>query len=146
MRRSVIEWIDHSPCRILSMSGGDMHAGGCAGTDAKRCPKCGAVFSRLDLIEAPTIVPLGIQHIEGEPPSRAIYFFTHALGSCYTTFALPVETFREHLGEAVPETFLQGTAACRMHCSKIEELSACDAPCTLAPFRRFLLQRLVPRR
>jgi len=85
-------------------------------------------------------------HIEGEPAASAIYCFTHTPWSCRTTFATPVETFREDITETIPDAFLNGTDACAGHCSRIEDLQECDAPCSLAPFRRFLLHRLIPRR
>jgi len=38
------------------------------------------------------------------------------------------------------------TSACAGHYSKIVDLELCDKKCALAPYRRFLVQRLVPRR
>jgi len=76
----------------------------------------------------------------------AIYCFTHLRRSCMTTFVLPVETFRAEIGEPFPLASLSGGGSCPGHCSRIEDLEACDAECCNAPYRRFLLQRLLPRR
>lgn len=113
---------------------------------AKRCPTCGANFTRQDLIEARSITPIGMLHMQGDPASSAIYCFTHTPWTCRTTFGLPVETFREEIREPIPDTFLNGTDACGGHCSRLEDLEECNSACTLAPYRRFLLQKLVRRK
>lgn len=113
---------------------------------AKQCPTCGTSFTRRDLIEARSITPIGMLHIQGEPASTAIYCFTHTPWACRTTFGLPVETFRDEIKEEIPDTFLNGTDACGGHCSRLEDLEECHSACTLAPYRRYLLQQLVRRR
>lgn len=113
---------------------------------AKQCPTCGASFTRRDLIEARSITPIGMLHMKGQPASSAMYCFTHTRWSCRTTFGMPVEAFRDEISETMPEAFLNGTDACGGHCSRLEDLEECDNACSLAPYRRFLLQRLVPRR
>jgi hypothetical protein len=112
---------------------------------AKRC-SCGACFTRDDLIHLRSLTPIGMLHLSGESAASSIYCFTHTRWSCRTTFALPVETFREEIRETIPEANLEGTASCAGHCSRIEDLKLCKSECALAPYRRFLVQRLVPRR
>jgi hypothetical protein len=112
---------------------------------AKQC-SCGASFTRKDLIQLRSLTPVGMLHLSGDPVAKTMYCFTHTRWSCRTTFALPVETFRDEIGEEIPRKCLAGTASCRDHCSKIEDLQLCDSECTLAPYRRFLLERLVRRR
>jgi len=112
---------------------------------AKQC-SCGACFTRDDLIRSPSLTPIGMLHLSGDPAAATIYCFTHTRWSCRTTFGLPVETFREEIREKIPETCLSGTAACEGHCSRIEDLEVCDNECSLAPYRRFLVERLVPRK
>lgn len=111
---------------------------------AKQC-SCGARFTRDDLIHLRSLTPIGMLHLDGESAST-IYCFTHTRWSCRTTFALPVETFRDEIGEDIPEGCLIGTAACGGHCSSIEDLELCENECSLAAYRRFLVERLVPRR
>jgi hypothetical protein len=110
---------------------------------AKQC-SCGTRFTRDDLIRLPSVTPIGMLHMDGDSP--AIYCFTHTRWSCRTTFALPVETFREEIRETIPDACLAGTAACGGHCSNIEDLELCENECSLAAYRRFLVERLVPRK
>lgn len=110
---------------------------------AKQC-SCGARFTRDDLIHLRSVTPIGMLHMDGDSP--AIYCFTHTRWSCRTTFALPVETFRDEIREKIPEVCLSGTAACGGHCSNIEDLELCENECSLAAYRRFLVERLVPRK
>ncbi|MGZ6141914.1 MAG: hypothetical protein ACXWLM_01190 [Myxococcales bacterium] len=112
---------------------------------AKRC-SCGAAFTHADLIRSPSLTPVGMLHLDGEDPSTAMYCFTHTRWSCRTTFGLPVRTFRDDLHEEIPPRCLSGTAACGGHCAHIDDLEICENECALAPYRRFLLERLVPRK
>jgi hypothetical protein len=112
---------------------------------AKQC-SCGTCFTRDDLIHLRSLTPIGMLHLSGESAASTVYCFTHTRWSCRTTFALPVETFRAEIREKIPEACLVGTASCGGHCSKIEDLELCENECALAPYRRFLVQRLVPRK
>jgi len=85
-------------------------------------------------------------HVDGELPAASIYCFTHTPWSCRTTFGLPVETFRKEIREKIPDQCLAGTTACAGHCTRIEDLELCENECALAPYRRFLVQRLIPRK
>ncbi len=113
---------------------------------AKKCPTCGTAFTRRDLIEARSLTPIGMLHLKGAPASSAVYCFTHTRWACRTTFGLPVVAFRDEITEPIPRAFLNGTDGCGGHCARIEDLEECDNACALAPYRRFLLERLVPRR
>ena len=112
---------------------------------AKRC-SCGACFSREDLIRRPSITPVGMLHLLGEDVATTMYLFTHTRWSCRTTFALPVLTFRDEIHEEIPTNLLAGTDSCGGHCTKIDDLEVCENECALAPYRRFLLERLIPRK
>ena len=85
-------------------------------------------------------------HVSGEPAAKTIYCFTHTRWSCRTTFGLPVGIFRRDLRETIPRRCRVGTRECAGHCSKIEDLELCDNECALAPYRRFLLKRLLLRK
>ena len=115
------------------------------GECAKQC-SCGARFTRDDLIHLRSLTPVGMLHMQGDPADKTIYCFTHTRWSCRTTFGLPVETFRDEIREPIPENLLAGSASCAGHCAKIEDLQLCDNECALAPYRRFLVQRLVRRK
>ena len=112
---------------------------------AKQC-SCGARFTREDLIHLRSLTPIGMLHLAGDTTASTIYCFTHTRWSCRTTFALPVETFRDEIHEEIPENCLAGTPDCQGHCTKIEDLELCENECSLAPYRRFLVQRLVRRK
>lgn len=112
---------------------------------AKQC-SCGVRFTREDLIHLRSLTPIGMLHASGDPVSSSIYCFTHTRWSCRSTFGLPVETFRDQLPEPVLPKLLAGTEACGGHCSKVEDLELCRSECALAPYRRFLLERLIPRK
>ena len=112
---------------------------------AKHC-SCGDSFTREDLLHRPCLTPIGMLHIDGARAATAIYCFTHTRWSCRTTFGLPVETFRDEIAEEISDECLSGAAECAGHCSDIEDLELCDNECALAPYRRFLVQRLVPRK
>jgi hypothetical protein len=112
---------------------------------AKQC-SCGERFTRDDLIHLRALTPIGMLHLDGDSAASTIYCFTHTRWACRTTFALPVETFRDEIGEKIPQACVAGTAACERHCSNIEDLELCEAECSLAPYRRFLMERLVPRK
>ena len=112
---------------------------------AKQC-SCGVRFTRDDLIHLRSLTPIGMLHLAGESVAGTIYCFTHTRWSCRTTFGLPVEMFRDEIHEDIPEKCLSGTSACQTHCSKIEDLEVCENECALAPYRRFLVERLVRRR
>ena len=115
------------------------------GKPAKLC-SCGTPFSRTDLIKLKSLTPIGMMHLEGEDPDTTMFCFTHTRWSCRTTFGLPVKTFRAEIREPIPEQCLSGTGSCGGHCTKLEDLEICENECRLAPYRRFLLERLVPRR
>ncbi len=112
---------------------------------AKLC-SCGQAFSRKDLIKSRSLTPIGMLHLTGEDPDTTMFCFTHTRWSCRTTFGLPVVAFRDEIHEPIPEECLAGTPSCQGHCTKLDDLEDCRNECRLAPYRRFLLHRLVPRR
>lgn len=113
----------------------------------KDCPLCRERFSRSDLIRSPAIAPIGMLHsppFRGEP-AKTLYFFNHVPDTCGTTFTTHVQLFAELIGP-VTAPLLHGTDDCEDHCSRLEDLGACNQQCANAPYRRFLIERLVPRR
>lgn len=118
-------------------------------SDAPECAKqcsCGARFTRDDLLHLRALTPIGMLNLDGDSVASTVYCFTHTRWACRTTFGLPVETFRDEISEKIPETCLAGTEACGGHCTNIEDLELCENECSLAPYRRFLMERLVPRK
>ena len=112
---------------------------------AKQC-SCGARFTRDDLLHLRALTPIGMLNLDGDSAASTVYCFTHTRWACRTTFGLPVETFRDEIAEKIPETCLAGTETCSRHCSNIEDLELCENECSLAPYRRFLVERLVRRK
>ena len=76
----------------------------------------------------------------------ALYCFTHVQRGCCTTFGLQVETFREEIKEPIPSHDATGTDRCEGYCAELKNLKVCRAQCSLAPYRRFLIERLKPRK
>lgn len=110
----------------------------------KRCPMCRNVFTLRDVVEHADIRPIGMTFEEGDFANNA-YYFNHTCPGCGSTFAIPVEQFLKLIDEEIPAEVLAGTASCEHHCRKVTDLSACSQPCHYAPFRRFLINRLLPR-
>ena len=110
----------------------------------KTCPTCGAFFSLEDLLSSPDVVPVGMTSDEEEEP-ESLYYFTHRVPGCGTTFTIPATAFRTFIDEIIPEEIKSGQATCRGLCSRIQELELCDNNCHWAPYRRLLLE-MVRRR
>jgi hypothetical protein len=119
-----------------------------ADASVEECPLCASRFTRQELIQLGTLAPKGMLLVPGDAtePSQATYYFSHTPRECRTTFATPVEVFHPEITEPIPEALLFGTRACEGHCGKLSDLAACQQECSNAPYRRFLIGRLVPRK
>ncbi len=104
----------------------------------KTCPGCGTPFTLQQILECAEVEPIGMQ-LEDDDPAWNYYYFNHRCPSCGSTFLIPVTDFAPWIPEPVPGPVLAGTESCERHCTRIDDLSACTAPCRYAPFRRFLL-------
>jgi len=107
----------------------------------KSC-SCGQTWAmREDFIRDPDTEPIGIMSAESESP--ALFFFNHS--GCESTLAIDVREFADLIEEPIPATLLTGTDECPGRCVTIEDLEACELECHNAPFRRFLLNRIMTK-
>ncbi|MDF1545660.1 MAG: hypothetical protein P1R58_11220 [bacterium] len=104
----------------------------------KQCPACKKWISLNELLTSPEFRPEGIT-VDAEENRLCFYFFTHTVSSCNSTFAVPIEEFREVIAEPIPDKIAALTDDCSRHCTKISNLAQCQVECGLAPFRRFIL-------
>lgn len=111
------------------------------GEVVKQCPMCAHPFTLGDVMAHPEVKPIGMAFL-GEVNQ---YFFNHVCAGCGSTFTIPVEAFLALIQEPVPAQALVGTSRCEHHCRRVTDLQRCAQPCRYAPFRRFLLERLLPR-
>lgn len=105
----------------------------------KQCPGCAATFALNDFMGNPEIDAIGMQFEDAELKNN-LYYFNHECPACGSTFVVSVLEFLPLIEETVPEEVLAGLEPCEGHCTRIDDLAACGAPCRYAPFRRFLLK------
>ncbi len=108
----------------------------------KKCPKCGAGLTLEQALAGRELSPIGMGLLGGRADSNAFYF-NH---SCGTTVTLPVSLFVPFISEWVSAEILAGSPRCERHCLSVDDLRTCDQPCSYAPFRRFLVHRLLAHR
>jgi hypothetical protein len=104
---------------------------------------CGRVWaSRGAFVGDADIQPIGVTFAK-DPPA-IFYFFNHM--TCESTLAVDVEEFRDLIEEPIPPADLSGTPECPKRCTTMEDLQSCDLDCHNAPYRRFLIERIVKRK
>ncbi len=111
----------------------------------KVCTLCRAPLTLNALLTSADIRPIGMAFEPGDFANNC-YYFNHECPGCGTTLLVPVERFLHLIPEDIPEAVLDGTEHCERHCRRVKDLKACHQPCHYAPFRRFLLDRLIQRR
>lgn len=112
-----------------------------SGEPIKTCPGCGRKFTLEELMSDPTVRPEGLT-FEDEDPAHNMFFFTHVVDECGTTFVVQVETFLGIIEEPIPDQIITGSEVCENHCTHIDDWVVCSQHCYHAPFRRFLLSML----
>ncbi len=113
-----------------------------ASTVVRTCPKCKATLTLQQALTGPELRPIGMAFHSGDPTNNA-YYFNHTCGS---TLVLPVKIFAPFLPERVSEKIRAGSARCEKHCLHVTDLQTCGQACYFAPYRRFLVEYLLPRR
>ncbi len=109
----------------------------------KQCPMCARQFSVVDLLEDLSVEVIGMMSLNEASGVRRVYFFNHNCPGCGTSFAVSIEHFAGLIREQVPKELLAGTAACKGHCTRLDSLTLCEAACSSAPYRRFLVNVLL---
>ncbi len=104
----------------------------------KRCPACGEWFTLQDILESPELEPVGMSFEDGNPRAN-LFYFQHNNSRCGSSFVIPVTELRVLIEEPVPENTLAGTDSCAAHCTRVDDWAACDHECSLAPYRRLLI-------
>ena len=104
----------------------------------KQCPVCKQWLTLHDLLYDRTISPQGIQ-IDPRDPSQCYFQFNHLKQDCLSTFLIQSRELREAC-ELLEEGHPPGECiVCPGFCTEIHELAACTNPCTMRPYRQFLL-------
>ena len=110
----------------------------------KKCPTCGQIFSLDELLSDPSIIPIGMTSDDEVDPEN-VYYFTHAVPECGTTFTVPATLFDSARDEPLPDELMLDGQSCSGLCTHIAELRSCQNNCKWAPYRRLLLD-MVERR
>lgn len=111
----------------------------------KRCPGCHIWLSADEIVNDPSIKPLGMAFM-GTSPDQFFYLFQHIDELCGSSFLVEVTKFRQFLDEAIPDDSLFETDNCEGHCVDLHDLAECRQKCRNAPFRRFLLEMINRKR
>ena len=107
----------------------------------KLCPQCKTWFTVADLLQDSRIKLIGM-NLDHLDPDLNFYYFNHETPTCGTTFAVPVEAFREMVKEPIPSVVKRGDDACEQHCLNLLSSEECSQNCRWAPYRR-LFRRIV---
>ena len=111
----------------------------CADGPFQICGKCKRAWSTWDrFVVDPAVRLLGLQAVITNPDINLLVF-EHRCGS---TVSILSRRLRHLLPEPEPDdppARLLGTDQCRGHCLRLEDLEACDAPCSNARDRQLIL-------
>jgi hypothetical protein len=110
-----------------------------------QCPCCGNWLSIDEILDGPRVEPVGMTFDGGDPHFNLLYF-NHLDPQCGSTFTIEAERFAPYLPETAPAQILAGGPDCENHCTSMDNLLECQAPCHWAPYRRFLLALRMRRR
>ena len=105
---------------------------------------CGMRITLGTLIRGGQLSPIGMM-VDPDDARFSVSCFTHDAPGCGTSFIVPVEAFAEFILGADSTAGPSDGASCERHSGKISDLAACQEECAHAPFRRFLVQVLLPR-
>jgi len=110
----------------------------------KRCSCQTSWANRRDFILDPDVDPIGISLSPDLSSSHAFFFFNHS--ACKTTLVIDSEDFADLITEPIPARVKAESDGCEGHCAKKKDLENCSAECRNAPFRRFFIERILPRK
>lgn len=108
------------------------------------CGSCKRVWPTWDsFVLDPAVRLLGLQAVVSMPDVNLLVF-EHGCGSSISILSRRLRHLLPEPRPGDPSVRLLGTDQCRGHCLRLEDLEACDAPCSNARDRELihLVQRL----
>jgi hypothetical protein len=111
----------------------------------KKCTYCQMSMTARQIVDEPTVRPIGTAFFEDGGPGTHYYFFQHETPDCGTSFVVDVEHFKQFIAEPIPEKVLTLGPTCEGNCASILDLDGCGQECHFAPFRRFLFKMLAAK-
>ena len=116
----------------------------CGGFPFRICGSCKRSWPGWDdFVRDPDVRLLGLQSMVTHPDANLLVF-EHGCGSSISILARRLRHLLPEPEPGDPPARLLGTDQCRGHCRRLEDLEACDAPCSNARDRELILlvQRL----
>jgi len=103
------------------------------------CGSCRGTWPTWDsFVVDPAVRLLGLQSTIANPDVNLL-IFEHGCGSSISILSRRLRHLLPEPEPGDPTIRLMGTAQCRGHCLRLEDLEACDAPCSNARDRKLIL-------
>jgi hypothetical protein len=103
------------------------------------CGSCRCTWPTWDkFVLDPAVRPLGLQS-EITRPDINLLVFEHSCGSSISILSRRLRHLLPEPEPGDPRASLRGSDQCRGHCLRLEDLEACDAPCSNARDRKLIL-------
>lgn len=113
--------------------------GECAARPFQICGSCRGTWSTWDsFVLDPAVRLLGLQSVITNPDVNLLVF-EHRCGSSISILSKRLRHLLPEPEPGDPPARLLGTDQCRGHCLHLEDLEACDAPCSNARDRELIL-------
>lgn len=113
-------------------------------TVIKTCAVCKSELTLDDFEHDPYLVPIGMMFMDDDI-TEAYYMFQHEKPGCGTSLVISVTAFLPAITEPIAEKIMALKDCCEFHCTKLDDLNACKAPCLFASYRRHIID-LVARK
>jgi len=111
----------------------------CAAHPFQICGACRRTWSTWDnFVLDPAVRLLGLQAVITNPDINLLVF-EHDCGSSISILSRRLRHLLPEPEAGEPTARLLGTDQCRGHCLRLEDLEACDAPCSNARDRKLIL-------
>lgn len=102
------------------------------------CGACKRTWASWDhFVLDPGVRLLGLQPVTSHPDLNVLVF-EHGCGSSVSILTRRLRHLLPEPGANAPSIRLMGTEECRGHCRRLEDLEACDAPCSSARDRKLI--------
>jgi len=110
-----------------------------AASHFQTCGACKHAWPKWDnFVLDPAVRLLGLQAMVANPDLNVLVF-EHRCGSSISVLTRRLRHLLPEPEPNEPPPLLMGTEQCRGHCRSLEDLEACDAPCTNARDRKLIL-------